>query len=391
MRDVPEQAPPPQAGGVVFSVSTVRDSPANVERFVRGNLAAGVDHMFVFLDGTQPRVRALLDERPGVTAVTTDEAYWGVRVPKNLNVRQTVNANLVNTLLAPFSWATWLFHVDGDETLHLDRERLLGLDAEHRAVRLQPLEAVSRWHWDGEVNLFKQPLDKPTLYLLHQLGVIAEPDNRAYYRGHVIGKTGIRPDVGLDMRVHDAWLPDSSPVPFIRAPWLRLLHYETYSGEEFVRKWGTAPSKTSRVSTRERREQQVAAVRALFALPDVDPAVREEVARELYERSFADDVDRLQRLGLLVRHTSADDRHTPVPLAPEQRGQLEAWLAELLTMDKRYLRPLNDEFPKLEGLRARGPGRAGGHQTLPSVVIGPLPGAGNTARVAARDGAPVGS
>ena len=58
---------------MICTVSTVLDTPENVDRFVRRNLAAGVDHMFVFLDAPQPRVRALLDPLPQVTAIGTGE------------------------------------------------------------------------------------------------------------------------------------------------------------------------------------------------------------------------------------------------------------------------------------------------------------------------------
>jgi hypothetical protein len=353
---------------LVTTVSTVRDSLPNVSRFVEQNLSAGVDHMFVFLDGEQPEVREYLQARPEVTAVTTEDSYWRRRMPSNLNVRQIVNANLVNSLLAPFDWVAWLFHIDGDEVVQVDRDQLLALPDEQRAVRLQPLEAVSRWHWDGEVDLFKRPLDKPTLCLLHQLGVIEEPDNRAYYRGHVIGKCGLRPDNELDMRIHDAWNSALEPVSFIRAPWLQLLHYETYSGEEFVRKWATAPSMKSRVSTRARREQQTAAARALFSLHGLDPAVRDRFARELYDRSFRDDVETLLELGLLERRAADSDCYVPQPLAPDRREQLETWLAELLTLDKRYLRPRSDEFPKLTGLARLVDRLAGGDGALAELV-----------------------
>ncbi len=345
-----DESGPDPAARLVTSVSTIKDTVGNVARFVDGNLAAGVDHLFVFLDGDQPEVRDHLAERPEVTVVTTDASYWGRRVPQNLNVRQIVNANLVNSLLAPFPWVAWLFHVDGDEVLHVEGPA----DGPRRRRARGPAAPPGghRRHWDGEVDLFKRPLDKGTLCLLHQLGIITEPDNRAYYRGHVIGKCGLRPDNDLDMRIHDAWLPDGEPVPFLREDWLQLLHYETHSGDEFMRKWSKAPSATARVRTRARREQQTAAVRALFALPDVQPEVRERLVRELYDKSFRDDVDTLQEMGLLVRHTAASDHHTPVPLSDERREPLERWLDALLRIDKRFLRPRNEEFAKLDGLRA---------------------------------------
>ena len=39
---------------MLFTASTLKDSPENVRFFVAANLASGVDHMFVFLDGGQP-------------------------------------------------------------------------------------------------------------------------------------------------------------------------------------------------------------------------------------------------------------------------------------------------------------------------------------------------
>src|SRR5690348_2586309 len=63
-------------GTVLCTVSTVKDTRANVEQFVERNLRSGADHMFVFLEADEDGTLAFLRENPHVTAVRTDDAYW---------------------------------------------------------------------------------------------------------------------------------------------------------------------------------------------------------------------------------------------------------------------------------------------------------------------------
>ncbi len=50
---------------------------------------------------------------------------------------------MTGRLLAELPSIEWLFHIDGDEAVQLDRTLLDTLDPEWRAVLLVPLEAVS--------------------------------------------------------------------------------------------------------------------------------------------------------------------------------------------------------------------------------------------------------
>ena len=50
--------------------------------------------------------------------------------------------------------------------------------------------------------MFKRRLDQDELQLLHELGVIAEPKERSYFRGHIAGKPGLRPSPDLALGVH---------------------------------------------------------------------------------------------------------------------------------------------------------------------------------------------
>src|SRR5690606_39074211 len=121
-----------------------KDTLPNVQRFVRGNLAGGVDHMVVFLDAAgahgQREVREWLEEQPHVTTIRTGKEWWAGDKPGHLNVRQRINVNLLKHVLKQFDWAEWLFHVDGDEIVQVDRGVLAHVPDDVTAVRLAPLE-----------------------------------------------------------------------------------------------------------------------------------------------------------------------------------------------------------------------------------------------------------
>ena len=226
---------------LVVTASTVKDTLANVERFVDGNLAGGADHLVLFLDAPDdpatPDVRGFLDSHPHVTCVVTDDTWWTDKRPEQLNTRQRINANVVKALLTTVDWAAWVFHVDGDEIVQLDRAVLDGVPASRAVVSLAPLEAVSRKSWDGDPTWFKRLLGSDDLTLLKTLGVLERPSNGALFHGHVEGKSGLRPTTDLWLTLHHVVDAEKSEVEAFTDPVaLRLLHFESYSGEDFVRK-----------------------------------------------------------------------------------------------------------------------------------------------------------
>ena len=341
---------------MLFTVSTVKDSRANVERFVDRNLAAGADHLLVFLDARDPDVEELLTAHDHVTHVVTDDDYWRGRRWKDLNVRQLVNANLANAALAPFGWAEWLFHIDADEALEIDRGRLLAeVPADEPCVLLDPLEAVSRWHWEGEVDLFKRLLTEPELDLLTALGAIDRPDNLAYFRGHVRGKVGLRPGLEWRLFLHRVKTSGYEDVDGFSAEWLRLRHFESYDGEEFVRKWlahvGAGPMRL-----RPERDRLRVALEQLVD-SDLPQEVRATYFRRLYARWIEDDAETLADLGLLVRPLAAS--HQPQRLGDDARADLERLLGLLAAEDKRHAHPKWPEMTLLRALRKLLPGLDG--------------------------------
>ena len=49
---------------MILTVTTLKDTLPNVQRFVAGNLAGGIDHLIIFLDAPDPEVESWLTRSP---------------------------------------------------------------------------------------------------------------------------------------------------------------------------------------------------------------------------------------------------------------------------------------------------------------------------------------
>jgi hypothetical protein len=305
------------SGGLVVCATTVKDTLANVQRYVEGNLAGGADHLVVFLDApadpVTPSVREFLDAHPHVTCVVTDDAWWADKRPEQLNTRQRVNANVVKALLSTVPWTEWVFHVDGDEIVQLDREVLASAPAALSAVRLAPLEAVSRKHWDSDPTWFKRLLEPDDLTLLKTLGVVDRPSNGALFHGHVEGKSGVRPTPDLWLTLHHVVDADKDEVEAFTSPGLRVLHYESYSGEDFIRKWTAILAAGPTPAFRPARTPTAVALQTLIS-KGLSPEDAEPYLMRIFERTTEDDFDSLRDLGLLEHVDPRAGTHRPAPL-----------------------------------------------------------------------------
>lgn len=326
---------------MIVTVSTVKDHLPNVQRFVEGNLDGGVDHMVVLLDARAPQVKAWLDSRPEVTALVTDETWWRGQRPALLNRRQNVNANLVRHVLGSLGWAEWLFHVDADEVLQLDRSQLAGIPAREPAVSAPPLEVVSVAEPQGHPELFKRLLTDGELHLVTALGLLAEPTNSRYFRSHIAGKVGIRPDADLWLGIHKATDASGRRLRLVRRPGVEMLHYEAFSREDFVRKWVAMVGSGPRVNFGTHRLGLATALRTLVEM-ELDEETRSRYLARFYDRHMADPVEDLGALGLLERRPHLSRGHRPTPLGPERRDALRAALEAWRTQDKRQFVPPQD-------------------------------------------------
>lgn len=331
---------------MIVTVTTLKDRLSNVQRFVRGNLAGGVDHMIIFLDAADDEVETWLATRPEVTAMVTDESWWRDQRPQLLNRRQMVNTNLARALLTRVGWAEWLFHIDADEIAQIDRAELARVPRKRRAVGLTPLEVVGEMHPEGEPRLFKPLLADGDLVLLQALGVLSEPSNSLYFRSHIAGKVGVRPRKDVWLGIHKATDRDDTRIPLVHRPGLRMLHLESYSGEEFVRKWTAMVGSGPEMHFGTQRMQIATALKAVVEknLP------REQQARVfamIYERHMADPVSLLNDLGLLEAIDPLGGAHTPEILPQDERDRFRDLLESLRSEDKWQFLP--DSFPRMSG------------------------------------------
>jgi hypothetical protein len=326
---------------MIYTVTTIKDTTEGVERFVRRNLSAGADHMLLFLeadDASDQAAHFASDSR--LTAIATDERYWRGERPPNLNDRQIINADLANNLLATMRWAEWLFHIDGDEVLNLDRELLESLPRNVHAVLLRPLEAVAKPTWEGPVTQFKRLLDRSELKQLQRLGVIEAATNRAYFRGHKAGKAGVRPSPFLSLRTHRAKTHHGANLAHRESSRLRLLHYESHTGAEFVRKWTNLAGGANDPRQRADRAPVAREVRKIVR-SGLGEDQKTALLWQVFERYGADDVATLERLGLLV--TPDFTHYEPRAPTAKQEGLYHDLLDRLLDTDKRYF-DRNDRF-----------------------------------------------
>jgi hypothetical protein len=309
---------------VIVSVSTVKDTVPNLERFVRRNLAGGIDHLVVFLDMKQPEAADFLDSHPHVTCIQTHRTWWHGARPPDLNGRQRRNAALGARVLSEFDWADWVFHIDGDEVADLDRSVLDAVSPDERVVALEPWEAVSQVSWGRDPTWFKTLLDDDQLALLTSLGVLRRPSNKVYFRGHVVGKVGVRPAPDLRLAIHAVASEDGLRVEPYGRPVGRVLHYESPDGEEFARKWQALIESGPTPSQRSSRGSTARAVRALLNI-----GFTSEEAKPYLLRMFEQTVDEFETLrGLrLLREVDPDSwTRTPEPLPDGASRELKATL-----------------------------------------------------------------
>lgn len=322
---------------LICTVSTILDTVENVAEFVARNQRAGADHMFICLDGDTPDVADYLAGVDHVTAVRTDNTYWGNRPPPGLNSRQMINANLVCAALSAFPCVRWLFHLDGDECLDIDRAELLAAPPDVPAVHLGVLESVSQADLLRPEPLFKRQPTPDELALLQVLGVIDRPRLSGYFRGHVAGKPGIRPRLDLQLRIHRVQNRDGGRVAELRSPHLNVLHYDCWSPDEFLRKWSAhlVAGSGKSVGRRALVRQAISAVTANDALDDQQ---RHAVLMAVYRAAIADDVTTLAGLGLLVSPPDERHCHRPRGLPADDTDAIHRLVSRLARADKSFFR-----------------------------------------------------
>ena len=283
---------------MLFTVSTVKDTVPGLKQFVARNLAGGVDHMFLFVDDARPRVTAALDRHPHVTAIATGESWWVGKRPRQLNARQRINANVVKALLTVDAGPDdWLFHIDGDEALQVDRAALAALPARGvggqrpAAGGGQPQEVAEGRGHPLQADAEARRADAPAR---------ARRDRRARASAATSTATSraspgcAPPSTGGSRCTPSTTSTRSRCRRSSEGGVARLLHYESWSGEEFVRKWTNILDSGTKVSFRPGREPTAVALRTLLEADLPERKLRDYLMR-IFERTTEDDFETLRR------------------------------------------------------------------------------------------------
>jgi hypothetical protein len=158
-----------------------------------------------------------------------------------------------------------------------------------------------------------------------------------YFRGHRFGKPGVRPSLDHAIGVHHVIDRDGNQVKPAQAPGLRLLHYESVSGDEFVRKWSALLGSGGHIGQRGQRASVAGSIRTLLGL-DLGKEVTQAYLYRLYQRLCEDDAALLERLGLLVE-VDPDTRRRDVASSAQGVDQLRGLLTAARDLPKRAFLP----------------------------------------------------
>ena len=201
--------------------------------------------MFVFLDAPQEPGQAGGRRAPRPTTRTSPASrpaartWWPDDRPASLNVRQRINAN--------WARACWSRSAgpSGSSTSTATRSRCARpggarrgpAGRRRRLARRRGRRSASGPSRSGRPGSSGSSTT-PTSTCCTCSGAIDEPTNQAYFHGHVMGKSGVRPASGLGLTLHEAVSADGqAPAARTRTRGCGVLHYDAASGEEFVRKW----------------------------------------------------------------------------------------------------------------------------------------------------------
>ena len=280
---------------MIISATTLKDNRQNVEKFVRRNLLGGIDHLVDLLDAPIPEVEEFLDPHPDVTPVRAYGDWWAGEERGTLDERRSSTPDAEPT-------GGWLsvggvdVELDGDEVAQIDRAVLDRLDPSVRAVQLTTMEAVSSDASQAQSHALQaaprrgraHPADRPRG---------DPPGHGRPLRGHVSGKPGLRPSPDLALGLHHIVdIATGERLEAVVDAGLTVLHYESYSGQEFVRKWMALLSSGSGV-----KQHGARAAGPLHRRSDGPGPGRAVWLERLFGRYAAlDDVDSLSRLRLLV-------------------------------------------------------------------------------------------
>lgn len=299
-----------QPSGTWSIVSTMRGTPEIVAPFAAHHLGTDAMGIHIYLDEANPAVQAMLAPlAPRVTVTVCDVAYWAQsrfgKKPDVIITRQVFNAEHARKTTP----AAWLVHIDSDEFLlpaaagqpDLATE-LAGVPPDRHWVRLTHMERVfvrdAARHsiFDG---VFRRRIEDPEI--VRDIYGQGSRFLRNGYSGYVRGKTAIRVNSPVRMRIHTgAWpgqsgeAPEAELPPFVVIGGTQVVHFDGWTPLQWTAKL------LRRVDTNRIDSGHAGRRAQLHYMNDAPSLSRRLALFEMIQTLPQDKIDRLIGMGLLT-------------------------------------------------------------------------------------------
>ncbi|KAA0020715.1 hypothetical protein F0A16_02700 [Salinicola corii] len=302
---------------MICTVTTALESYEYLKKFAEANIRLGADHIFLFLDDGDHEKAAYLNNHPNITAIPTDNKYWGRNRPESLNDRQNINSNKVNYVLSDLDFDVWLASIDSDEFLNICKEYILNIKGK-RYVKLHTYEKLCfpvenscddycilndcAIPENGRVDIFKRKLSDTELDLAVLLGLIGESSNSSYFNGHTAGKYIVKASKDIVMGVHNAkrndgkWIASHKPEDME----FSVLHYDMPSFSIFLDKWGRHAHGAGSSSFRGARMMIKNSISLINGRLLNNDDLREKYLKKIYSQMVVKNIKQFVELDLLV-------------------------------------------------------------------------------------------
>ncbi len=216
------------------TVTTLKEEPSVVKRFVAHHLSIGAHRIFLYFDDPKDPAAEFVSHIEKVTVIKCGNDHWRGRRPKEHQRRQKQNAN------AAYRSADvdWLIHIDADELIYNTcavSEALDSIPASQNVVHLQVAECFAGT-FNGR-NVFRYPL--PNTVQAKKVGemVYGEvyPILDGGLLGHTAGKFFVRTGV-QDMRlsIHGPFQNGARNLGH-ETEKISLLHFHASDEDEWVK------------------------------------------------------------------------------------------------------------------------------------------------------------
>jgi len=307
---------------MICTVTTALGGVEKLIKFRNENISNGADHVFVFLDDGDHKKAERINGYDHITAFAADQDYWGGERPENLNLRQTKNANLINQALAELDERVWLFHIDSDESILLDKDHIESIRG-FRYVKLEVREAVCKPIKRGVLDIkskkyngiFKRLLSHDELCLLACLGEIEKADNGYYFNGHTVGKSGVVASKDIIIGIHGVKKSNGAmPVSYKSGVRSYVLHYDMPDFGTFVEKWNSHIQFAGKAGYKDKRGAMKSAISSINSNTSLTKDEKVNFLGLVYTSMVEDNIPLLSKLNYLTYRSDVAYKnvHRPV-------------------------------------------------------------------------------